>query len=256
MDSLLLNNIITEQRSTPYYGKYMYCARFKLHGASKTRFIKTISEYKSTIAHIQCEMQKYGSYSDRRTNAIEEWFNNIDFHQIEQFLRLKAKWRRNNKKKYVLKMTVDSVSSYLNYTSPLSRAGDIVKLYSNDLLLFDDFKIFSDFNIYQSDHVGNKQIMYFAKEPKTKYRLYFKDCSSVDSLSLRLQLNELLKYNDDLRPSDSLLYWLNMSPSLKYDFVRLKNSYHFGFNEESTFTILQLSLDTNILGKYYELKQR
>ena len=249
MDSLLSNDVILEKRSTPYYGKYLYCAKFYLHGVSKTRFVRTISNYKIEISNILNETKNYKA---SRRVAIETWIKQINFDEIKRFLQLKAKWRQKNRKKEILKIVVDHTTTMF-LTLDRQFKGSTVKLYSNDLTLFEDFIVFSNLKIYESEHVGNREIMYFKRDPKTKYRLYFKDYRVMDH-GLRPHIKEMLKYNDDLYPSDSLTDWLNMS-NLYYSYYLIKKSYYFGFNDEATFTTLQLSLDTNILGRYYELRK-
>lgn len=234
MDISLLDNITVEKRTTPYYGKYEYCARFTLPGARKTMYNRTIQEFNESINQLREEAEYY--YPSRR-NTILSWIDSVNPQHISHFINLKRRLRKSKE-----------ISIYVGYTN------DVVKLYSNNPELFKDFVYegFTGLHLYKSDHSGNREIMYFSAPPKHKYRLYLK-YKRVDE-HIKNHIRNIIEYND-LHPSPSLNRWLNKPNSL-YNPHWVRGTFNISYNDESMYTLLQLSLNSDLIGKHYELRQR
>ena len=97
---------------------------------------------------------------------------------------------------------------------------------------------------------------YFVKEPKHKYRVYFK--SRMIEGTFVEQIRDLINRTKELHPSDSLKHWLHMY-TINYIFswkYRYTNANHFiEYDDESTLSYLAL-MHGEILGKRYKLEKR
>lgn len=243
MDTSQLSNIQDEYRSCPYQGRYRYKAEFNLPGARKTAWNRDMDDFRIAVWRAKTEAESY-NYLNRARRELE-WINAIDYEHIEHFLRVREEFIRNRN-------SGKSISVKVNHCS------DTVRVLSDDPqyfspLIYDGFR---DLKIYRSLHDGNREVMWFNTKPKTKYRLYLK-ARRVDK-EIKEHLNYIIQTGDDLYPSDALKWWLNSPNSrpISYNYYWVSSNFNIGFNHEATYTLLQLSLDNSIVGKYYELRCR
>lgn len=243
MDTSLLDNIEGEHRSCPYQGKYLYKAEFNLPGARKTAYNRNIDDFLAAVHRAREEAESYIYL--RRARMELEWINNINHDQIERFLQLRDEFKKHRNSGIPISVKVNHYSDTVRvladdpgYFIPLSYSG------------------FNDLKIFKSLHEGNREVMWFNSKPKTKYRLYLK--SKRVNVGVREHINSIIEHGEDLYPSEALKWWLDMKlrSNNPYQYYWISSNFNIGFNHEATYTLLQLSLESGIIGKYYELRQR
>lgn len=243
MDISLLDNIREENRSSPYQGKYLYKAEFYLPGARKTMYNRNMEEFNSAVARAKEEAESYIFL--RRSRMELEWIDAINHQHIEHFLQVRQEFRKQR-------------ASGVSNAVKTNHYSDTVRVLANDPQYFAPllYPGFRNLKIFKSLHDGNREVMWFNSKPKTKYRLYLK--SKRVNVGVREHINSIIECGEDLYPSEALKWWLNMKSKTNnsYQYYWVSSNFNIGFNHDATYTLLQLSLDTGIVGKYYELRQR
>lgn len=222
-----------EYRDSDYYNKYKYRARFYLFGVRYTWYSKTSADFIRRINNT-----KKNGYLSIRKEDRAQILSNID--TITSFID----WRdaRKQDKKANIRVehnTVAVFSNDLELLKSLENLGPGLTVDYTEAIL--------------GEFVGVK---YFVKEPKHKYRVYFK--SKVIDGAFVMQLKDLITRTKELYPSESLRHWLyrynnNYGFSWKY---RYSNANHFiEYDDESTLSFLAL-MHGEFLGKRYKLEKR
>lgn len=222
-----------EYRDTDYYNKYKYRARFYLFGVRYTWYSKTSADFIRRINNT-----KKNGYLSIRKEDRTQILANID--TITSFID----WRDARKQDKTASIRVEH---------------NTVAVFSNDLELLKSLEnLGPELTVdYTETKLGAfVGVKYFVKEPKHKYRVYFK--SKVIDGTFVVQLKDLITRTKELYPSESLRLWLHRY-TLNYTFswkYRYTNSNHFiEYDDESTLSYLAL-MHGEFLGKRYKLEKR
>lgn len=223
MGSSLSSNITEERRNAPYYSKYEYRIVFKLQGAHRTYWCDNITD-------LDNRMLQWGeTYAD----------NNSDREELAQFIV----WKNNN---YDRRSKTNTLIITLDY--------DSVRIYTNNIDITKE--------IQQLGHtvevtkaiveipVGVKE---FSREPKHKFRTYFKAKRSNDEL--RQSISDFLVQYQDIHPCGALVKWLKMPPS-RWPTRWVSGSFFVDYDNEGMKSVLMLILGNQYIGKHYELRKR
>jgi hypothetical protein len=218
--------LITENRDELYYKKYEYKAVFKIPHVGRTRYCKNFSEFKTRIEYLRNRGWLTFNFDKKRTTIFQNFFL----------------WKS--------KVDLSAISMRLDINS--------LAIYSNDLEILKDAATYFEYNppIYKQA-VANAPVgvKYFKRTPPTNYRVYFK--SGKVSSNFYSNLQDLFdRYKDSsiqFYPSRSLELWMLKSSGWARTWVR--NSFSIGYNNESDYTILALTIP-EMLGKNYKLEKQ
>lgn len=217
-----------DRRNTLYFGKYRYRIKCKVVGASWTYYTRDIEEFKKKMI----SRQKRGFIHD----YLNTDFSKIDYDQIEKFLE----YRYSKNADYITRIEHNNVSFFTNDPSLAERLKKLdEKLSGTEVNLF-----------------GEKDVKYFKKEPKFKYRTYFKGKRAPDSFKTDV-LTFIENYDVDNGKTTAKvcqpLKHLVGTGSLNY-YNYINNSYYIDYNDESTLTLLHMIFGS-MIAKTYSLKK-
>lgn len=217
---MALSKLKVEYRPRLYLKKYVYKAKFKMLDAFWTRSAKT---YQDVLEHINRYKQYHAP--NRNYNLAE--------------LKKYVEWRNNNKDNIGVRIEGNSVSIFAN---------DIDWLEKELAALVPDAKFYR-VQMYEDN------TLYFLKEPKFKYRVYFKSGSAPkDFLQSVSHFIEQYKDNKKVKVCNSLVIGAKTGGP-KYRFSYLHSSYHIDYVDEAMLTIIHM-LFPNLVGKVYKLEKR
>lgn len=214
-----------EYRDIDFFKKYKYRARVRLHGLGLTYYANTIDEFNKRLSHVNMRYRRYSK---------DEVKNNI--HLIEKFIAFKV-----------------SVKDSDQFTIRLE--GDTAGIFSNDLSKLLELKNISGLDVDISEAVTSSYagVKYFIREPKHKYRIYFRSVAVEPSFIT--DLKEILHKNNKLYPSKGLTAWLYKTRSASYYYYRFcSSSFSIDYDDESTGTYLALMLGDKV-GHRYKLEK-
>jgi len=217
-----------DNRSSLYYNKYNYRARFYCKGVTLAWFDYTEKEL------------------DDKINKYKKRFKGANSKHIHEF----HLWKENARK---AKTAITRIE------------GDVASVFSNDLNLLKTLEpigcVVDYTEVDDTMIVGVKQ---FVKEPKYKYRIYLKGKRVTDDFRTKLS-NFIKRYkNTDtiIVPSRALTEWLkddNQYVKGSWSYTWHKNyasANHFiDYNDESTITLFSLVF-SGMINKKYKLEKR
>ena len=217
-----------DQRSSLYYNKFKYRARFYCKGVTLAWFNYTETEMTDRI-------KKYSNrFAGSNTKHILDFYN----------------WKVSTKK---------------SKTATVRIEGDIASIFSNDLDLLKTLEFIGcPVDYTEVDDTIISGVKYFVKEPKYKYRIYLKSKRVTDEFRTKLQ-NFIQRYeNTDtiIVPSGSLTRWLSddhsyIRGSWAYSWNKMwtSSNYFIDYNDESTITLFSLMF-SGLISKSYKLEKR
>ena len=212
---------ILTNRNKIFYGKYKYKVDINLDGS---RYLKYASTYDSFIRKIV----KTGYIWD--TSLESKYRSVFDFY-----------------KKY-------SGSKEVTFLREWSMLG----LYTSNQDILNELLVLNlGLKVHEAVAPPEK-VMYFAKEPKYKYRVYLKSKRVSDSL-----IDSLIGFCDtykdkNINISNSLITFINYINSEHWKhriYSYLNNSFFIEFNDDSMITIMHLIIG-ECIGKTYKLEKR
>lgn len=216
----------TEIRNKLYFGQYNYKAVIQVTGLSYTYYVENIQNYKDRLARFRAEkniaLRSYGSkISDT------DYYASIDYDLIDKFLQFKK--------------------AYSDYAM-VRQERDKASIFSNNLTLLETLvELDSNFKIYKAEILSTDSI-YFKKQPKYKYRTYFKarriPKDFIDNINSLKETYKSLNFSKGLFMS---LFHNNWHP-----YRYLHGSYFVEYNDEQMLTILGMWFP-DMLGKTYSL---
>jgi len=226
MESLKLQ---TDVRNALYFGKYQYRARCKVEGAAYTYYTKNLDEFKSKMA----------KRAENPPSVIEvvmsDWrnkFDKIDYVQIGTYFA----WREDAPNdRYMARIQ-----------------GNMISFFSDDLDLLKTLKILDpDLEISVADIIG-KNVLYFKKDPKYKYRTFFRGKRAPDNFKEDVR-SFIERYESTASICPALKRLVNDQSRNRW-YSYLHSSYYVDFNDESTLTLLHMFFGS-MLGKTYTLEK-
>ncbi len=215
-----------EYRDTDYWGKFKYRARLVIPVSRTLYHVRTITEWKSRVT----SRAKYSRLSEQ-----EQKLALSKEKLVENFLSFKENLKEGK-------------------AGSIRIEGDTIAIFSNDLALLQNIKSWDTYvpvdftEVVLGQYAGVK---YFAREPKKKFRVYFRS-KRVESITFT-QLKELLDRQQSLIPSKGLSKWLNGHTKYRYKYISA--SYFIDYDDESMLSYLALC-HGDILGKKYKLEKR
>lgn len=218
--------IKTEIRNKLYFGKYNYKAVIKITGLSYTYYVDNIQQFKDRLARFRTEksvaLRTYGSHL-----TDNDYYDSIDYQSIDKFLIFKKVY---------------------NEHIMVRQERDKASIFTNDLSLLESLmELDNEFQIYKSEVLSN-DTMYFKKQPKYKFRTYFKGKripkDFMDNIQTLKDTYKSLNFSKGLFVS---LFHNNWHP-----YRYLHGSYFVEYNDEHMHTILAMWLP-DMLGKTYSL---
>lgn len=221
-----------EYRDSLYYNKYDYRLRIKIPGVRYTYWCKTPEDLDKKLARAN------KSYGNVRTEDIPMVTANLA--PLKEVVKI-----------------VKEKSNVKNYTCRLE--SDTLAIFSSDLSVLNQLKtrIGEQFTLdcTQAQTSGFAGTKYFVREPKRKYRVYFR--SKRVEEGFHKELREVLSKQKKLYPSTGLKQWLHRDQKNigAWYFRWLSAAHYIDYDEESTLSYLALMYG-NHLGKRYKLEKR
>jgi len=217
-----------EERATLYYNKHKYRVAISEKCLRHVYYAKSLRGFKKSLAEYIKYVEESPFATDRDFSLTQKQYRKIS--KIIKF--------RNN----FAKLENTSIRHY----------NDTMSFYCDDPTFFDPIKEFSPDATITEVKLLPSGIKYFSKEPKNKYRLFFKN-KQVDAITIS-DLIEYFNKNKDITPSKSLSGWL-FYQSQTYYYKYIRDCFFIDYNDESTLTIMHL-LFTGIIGKSFKLEKR
>jgi len=217
-----------DQRSSLYYNKFKYRARFYCKGI--------------TLA----------------------WFNYTEEEIIDKIEKFKNRFVGANSK-HILEFYNWKVATKKNKSATVRIEGETASVFSNDLDLLKTLEsIGCPVDYTEVDDTIIVGIKHFIREPKYKYRIYLKSKRVSDDFRDKLH-NFIERYTDTdtvIIPSSSLSKWLKddsqyVRGSWSYNWNKCYTSANFfiDYNDESTLTLFSL-IFSGMISKSYKLEKR
>lgn len=217
MESLKLK---VEKRNKLYFNKFRFKATIKVQGAAYTYYTPNLETFVGRMEKLRGANNKLG---------VKEYWDEVNLDQISQLIT----WRNTvNKDKFTLRIQGDTVSFFSNEL-PLLQTLDSIdsKVTFTEAICYEDC-----------------DQLYFKKQPKYKYRTYFK------ARQMPKHFSESVRSLDDIYSS------LNFSKTLLktlfthtyHPFRYLHGSYYVEYNDQHMLTILSMWFP-DMLGKTYSL---
>lgn len=213
-----------EYRDRDFYNKFKYRARVSCHGLGLTYWCKDIEEYKIRLEKSSSRLRKLDK---------DEIKSNLP--AIEQYITFKTNLKNN--KDFMVRLE-----------------GDTAAIFSNNLDKLQELRKIKGVNVDVSEAITGAYtgIKYFVREPKHKYRIYFRSLG-IETTFMN-ELKELFAKNKKLYPSKALNAWLYRTRQTFYYSRFLSSSFSIDYDDESTGTYLSLMLGEK-LGHRYKLEK-
>lgn len=224
-----------EYREINFFGKFKYRARLHIDG------LKYI--YYRTLNIRQWEINVRNASSLVSENRRNEIYKNKEL--VQKFLDYYNLYNKTKK---------------TNKDICIRLEGDTAAVFSNDLQILHKFKDWGtnldiDFTEAKISTFTVTGIKLFKREPKNKFRVYFKT-KRVDP-NLWVEIESLLQTQKHLKPSNALQHWVKYNRAVKNSWKRrwLSSTYFIDYDDESFISYISL-IHGDILGKKYELQKR
>jgi hypothetical protein len=218
-----------EKRNKLYFNKYRYKTVLVIPGAGYTYYINDIDTFVARTEKLRDNNNRYGVRI--LTNSWKEYWDEINIEKISKFIT----WRNVvSKEKCMYRMQGDSVS-----------------FFSNDLSLLQTLKSIDEkASFYEVQCYDSPDTLYFKREPKYKFRTYFRSKRMPKNFSENVRdLSEI--YKDSLHFCPALFRALFVKS--QYNPYRyMHGSYYVEYNDEKMLTILSMWFP-DMLAKTYSL---
>ena len=221
-----------EVKNKLYFNKFKYKATCFIQGAAYTYYTPDLETFISRMEKLrEAKSNKYGVRV--LDNDWTEYWEEVNVNQISQFLV----WRN----------TVDKDKCMLRIQ------GDTVSFFSNSLdLLHTLYCIDTNVRFFEAKVLAPDTI-YFSKEPKYKFRTFFKGKRCPDDFFSNII--EFCNRYPKANVSRGLQALAHNRRKNYTRFIYLHSSYYVDYNDESMISILHM-LFPNMIGKTYSLAKR
>lgn len=222
-----LSKLKIEKRNKPYFNKFTYKAVCKIQGAAYTYYTTDIETFVNRMEKMrESSRSKYGVRL--LDEDWQEYWDEVNIDQIAAFIT----WRNIiNKDRCSYRIQGDNVSFFSNELSLLSSLDNLdpkVKYYKSEC--------------YDSN------TMYFKKQPKYKYRTYFKGKRMPKDFSDSIRsLQDMYKSLNFSKGLFASLFHNNWHP-----YRYMHGSYFVEYNDQQMLTILSMWFP-DMLAKTYTL---
>jgi hypothetical protein len=219
----------TELRNALYFNKYKYRAKCRVDGASYTYYTNSLEEFRA-------KMERRARNGNSVTVILNSWqtvVDEIDYEQLSKYYD----WRADaNRDLYLARIQ-----------------GNQISFFSNDLELLKTLKVLDPKLKFSEAKVENGDILYFKKEPKHKFRTFFRGKKSPDNFKIDLE-TFIESYGHLAKVSPALIRALE-DPRKYYQIKYMHSSYYIDYDTESTLTLLHMFFPS-MLGKTYSLAKQ
>ena len=227
MESLKLQ---TDIRNALYFGKYSYRARCKVYGASYTYYTKSLEEFTIKMA------KRAANPPSHIEVVLSDWRTKIDQIDYDQIGRYFA-WRED--------APADRYMARIQ--------GNMISFFSDDLELLKTLDMLDPHIEISIAEIIGKDVLYFKKEPKYKYRTYFRGKRVPDSFREDVK-SFVERYNKSANICPALKRLVNENFGRNRWYNYLHSSYYVDYNDESTLTLLHMFFGA-MLAKTYTLEK-
>ena len=227
------------KRSDLFYGRFAYRVTFRLTMAGRTAYCYSSDQLKHHMTEVR---QWYRSTVDSK--QIQAEIDSIDWDQMNAFFKFKRTYapRASKKKDNKVMITVGRHQG---------------AAYITDLKLvrkFEDLGI-QITEVVECDASLPREIRFFKKPPKHKYRIYFKSKKTADPFKANM-LDFLDTYKGIVFPSYAFVEWLKNTNKPRWWHTEYLQASHFiEYDDEGHQTILLLMFDQKYFGKCFECRQ-
>jgi hypothetical protein len=219
----------TEKRTALYFNKYTYRAKCNVRGAGYTYFTSSLEEFKE-------KMERRARNGYAVSVMLNDWrvaVDEIDYEQLKKYYE----WRDN---------TDDDL-----YLARIQ--GNQISFFSNDLELLKTLSALDPKVRFSKTELQTDNILYFKKEPKHKFRTFFRGKKSPENFKADLE-TFVQSYGHLVSISPALIRALE-DPKKYYHIKYMHSSYYIDYDTESTQSILNLFF-SSMLGKTYSLAKQ
>jgi len=225
MESLQLK---IEIKNKLFYNKFRYRAKVHIKGCSYTYYVNDIDTYIEKMIRVRENSKKWGSqYRDVGIDE-ESFFASIDVEKIERFLIWKHRATKNDN--LMLRMQGDTASFFSNNL-------DLLK----NLTSLDQSVELTEVIPLDSD------CLYFKREPKHKYRTYFRGKRMPKDFSENVRsLSDMYSNLSFSKSLFRILFEANQYNAYRY----MHGSYYVEYDDEQMLTILAMWFP-EMLGKTF-----
>lgn len=234
----MLSNKVLVQRERLYFDKFKYRLVFDMWCAGMTEYRRDIDEFTKDIARRKIEnAQAVTRY------RLPTWpeVDNVDLGAIAKFIDFREQYHPRQHP-----ATIAGIYS----------SGNTVRLFTNDLNIIDESFDLGGFN-YSLSEVEvmpvEPGVKLFARQPKYKYRTYFKEKRVNQEWKDNLRI--FLKNHPEIVPCGAVEKFLTM-PFMRYYGSRTANSHFVEYDNHSGIMLLTLCIGGDYLAKHYELKRK
>lgn len=217
----------TEKRNKPYFNKFTYKATCKIQGAAYTYYTPDIETFVSRMDKLrETSRNKYGVRL--LDNDWQEYWDEVNIDQIASFIT----WRNIISKERCL----------------CRIQGNVVSFFSNELPLLQTLDNIDPKVAFTKAVCYDPQTLYFKRQPKYKYRTYFKGKRMPKDFSDNIKtLRDMYSSLNFSRGLFSSLFHNNWHP-----YRYMHGSYFVEYNDRQMLTILAMWFP-NMLAKTYTL---
>ena len=221
-----------DKRNKLYFNKYKYRAVLHVKGVAYTYYapdLNTFIKRLETTKARSSNMYKVSIMDD----SYRVYWDTIDINQISDFIN----WRNNTpKNKFMYRVQ-----------------GDHVSFFSDELDLLKKLKLIDpNMKLSEAEVIGDKDTMYFKKEPKFKFRTYFKAKRMPEDFSETIR--DMHNNCRDLHFSSSLLKILFYTGQYNR-FRYMHGSHYVEYNSESMLSMLYIKF-SGMVAKTYSCKKQ
>ena len=220
----------TEIRNALFFGKYLYRARVRVHGAAFTYYTKSIEEFKTKMA-------KRASRPPARIEVVyDDWRYKVEMIDYDQIARY-FDWRNSSPKdQYIARIQ-----------------GNMISFFSDDLELLKTLVSIDPNPEYSVASIIGKNVLYFKNEPKYKYRTFFRGKRVPDGFRDEV-ISFIERYSNTAKICPALKRLVSEDTPRRHWYNYLHSSYYVDYNDESTLTLLHMFFGP-MLAKTYTLEK-
>lgn len=232
-----------ENRSQLYYGKYRYRATLYLRGLNRTYRATTFLDF---LKRLEQQLSEVDNSGWAWTATRKEEIKLLDLDALERFIIWRNHNFNKNRKPQNLLIRIESFT-----------AG----VFSNDIALLKTLATIDPGNplsvtFSEVDPCVPQGTMYFAKEPKHKFRVYLKGV--LVPAGFRDSVKEVVaRYKSttsELFPCGALYRWMN-STQPRWPARYCSAGFYLEYDQDSTYTLLSLMFD-QMIAKRFVLEKR
>jgi hypothetical protein len=216
--------VLTEKRNKLYLGKYRYKANVYLEGVGYTYYSYNADDFFERIQNWKSQRMLIlpGPYSNIK-------YDNIDFDLMQLYFDYKEEYKGR-------------VSSRIE--------GNRVSFFSNDIEMFNPLYYIDGRLKLTEAIVRSPGTLYLKRQPKYKYRTYFKGKRSPKNFD-EIVTNFKEQY-PNVKVSEGLLREIFRRGGSWHTYVYIHGSHHVDYNDESMLSILHMIFG-DMIGKTYNL---